>query len=345
MRASRYLKTSKYHVLYNEDCLETAQRLSDNFVDLIYTDPPFYTDRLFQRGNYRFDDRWDDVDEYMFWLKPRLQEFKRILKSTGSIYIHCDWHVSHNIKVLADKIFNRSNFLNEIIWKRQSSHNDASQGSRHYGRIHDSIFVYAMSSDYTWNQQYTPYSESYLKSAYRHVDPESNRKYALGDLTGPGGASKGNPKYEFLGAERYWRYSKQKMEKLLASGKISHKKGRLPYLKRYLDEMNGRQLQDIWSDIPPEKGNNYKYPTQKPERLIRRIVKTSSNEGQVLYDPFVGSGTSGVVCSRLSRNWIGSDISCEACNLTFERLQALDCQVFFEPWMNLHVCEPILVQE
>ncbi len=341
MQASRCLKNIDFHVLYNEDCLDTARRLASDSVNLIYVDPPFYTDRIFQRGKYRFDDTWDDVDEYISWLKPKLEEFKRILQKTGSIYIHSDWHISHNIKVLADRIFGRTNFLNEIVWQRQSSHNDASQGSRHFGRIHDSIFIYTMSSDYTWNQQYTPYSESHLKSAYRHVEPESNRRYALGDLTGPGGASKGNPKYEFLGNERYWRYSKQKMKNLLAAGKISHKEGRLPYLKRYLDEMKGKPIQDIWTDIPPEKGKKYRYPTQKPVKLLSRIIKTSSNPGDLIYDPFMGSGTSGVVCSKLSRNWIGSDTSCEACKLAFERLKALGCKVFFEFWANLHICEPV----
>jgi DNA modification methylase len=258
-------------------------------------------------------------------MRPRLGELQRILKSTGSIYIHCDWHISHYLKVLADSIFNRRNFLNEIVWKRQSSHNDAQQGSRHFGRIHDTILVYAKSQKYVWNQQYVPYDGLYVERTYKYVESETGRRYALGDLTGPGGVAKNNPMYEFLGVKRYWRYSKTKMLELLAEGRIAHKEGKVPLLKRYLDEMEGKPLQDIWTDIKLDHLG--KFPTQKPKPLLERIINASSNPNQIVYDPFSGSSTTGVVCFKLSRRWIGSEILDDACHLSLKRLEALGCSI------------------
>jgi DNA modification methylase len=274
-----------------------------------------------------FDDKWANAEAYIDWLKPRLKEFKRILKLTGSIYIHCDWHISHYIKVSADNIFGLNNFINEIIWKRQSSHNDAKQGSKHFGRIHDTILVYSGSQDYVWNEQYVPYDHVYVERAYRHVESKTERRYALGDLTGPGGASKGNPQYEFLGVKRYWRYSEVKMQELFASGRIAYDKGKVPLLKRYLDEMRGKPVQDIWADISLDNSKKGRFPTQKPEALLERIIGTSSKPNQIVYEAFAGSSTAGVVCHKLSRRWIGSEISRQACSHSMERFRKSGCNV------------------
>jgi DNA modification methylase len=190
--------------LFNEDCVETSKRFPDSSIDLIYADPPFFTGRVYSMNGCSFDDSWANSEEYIDWVRPRLKEFHRILKPEGSVYIHCDWHISHYLKVLADSIFGGNNFLNEIIWKRQSSHNDAKQGGKHFGRIHDTILVYARSQKYVWNQQYVPYDNNYVEGTYKYVESTTKRRYALGDLTGPGGAFKGNPQYEFLGVKRYW---------------------------------------------------------------------------------------------------------------------------------------------
>jgi len=323
-----HLEDSGGHVLFHEDCLETSRRLPNASADLIYADPPFFSGRSYVANHYGFDDRWDGLCQYLNWMTERLKEFRRILKPTGTIYLHCDPHVSHYLKVVSDDIFGNKNFLNEIVWKRQSSHNDVRQGSRHFGRVHDTILVYTMSQKYVWNQQYVRYDGSYAKRAYRYVEHESGRKYALGDLTAPGGAAKGNPRYEFLGVERYWRYSRTKMLELLVAGRISHIKGKVPLLKRYLDEMAGKPLQDIWTDIEPvlNSRQSIRYPTQKPEALLCRIISTSSNPGQIVYDPFVGSGTSGAVCYKLSRRWVGSETSARACCATLNRLAALGCK-------------------
>jgi adenine specific DNA methylase Mod len=213
------------------------------------------------------------------------------------------------------------------VWKRQSSHNDAQQGSKHFGRIHDTILVYTKSKKYAWNQQYVPYDDIYVERTYKYVESETERRYALGDLTGPGGAAKNNPMYEFLGVKRYWRYSKITMRKLLTEGRIVHKKDRVPLLKRYLDEMEGKPLQDVWTDIKLDCAGKIKFPTQKPEALLERIINISSNRGQLVYDPFSGSGTSGSACFKLSRRWVASEILEDACHLSLERLEALGCNV------------------
>ncbi len=314
-------------VLFQEDCLETSKRLPDTSIDLIYADPPFFTGRMYSMNGCSFDDNWTNTQEYIDWIKPRLEEFKRLLKPTGSIYIHCDWHISHYLKVLADGIFGSNNFVNEIIWKRQSSHNDAKQGSKHFGRIHDTILLYAGSQKYVWNQQYVPYDNVYVDRTYKYVEPGTERKYAVGDLTGPGGASKGNPRYEFLGIKRYWRYSEVKMWRLLLAGKIVNIQGKVPLLKRYLDEMRGKTVQDIWTDIPLSCSKQGRFPTQKPEALLRRLILTSSNIREFVFEPFAGSATAGAVCHKLSRKWIGSEVSENTCRFALDRLKRDGCNV------------------
>ncbi len=317
------------YTLFQEDCLTTSKRLPNASIDLIYADPPFFTGRLYSMNGCSFDDTWANPEEYMDWIKPRLEEFKRILKPTGSIYIHCDWHISHYIKVLADGIFGRNNFVNEIIWKRQSSHNDAKQGSKHFGRIHDTILVYAGSQEYVWNQQFAPYDDIYIERTYKYIESATERRYAVGDLTGPGGASKGNPQYEFLGVKRYWRYSEIKMRELFLTGRIAYVKGKVPLLKRYLDEMLGKPIQDIWADINLDHQKKDRFPTQKPEALLERILLVSSNPNQFVYEAFAGSSTAAVACHKLGRKWIGSEISENACYHALNRLEKLCCKVKF----------------
>ena len=313
------------YVLFNEDCVLTSKRFVDSSIDLVYVDPPFCSGRSYELNGCSFDDKWRTTEEYIDWIKPRLVEFKRILKPTGSIYIHCDWHISHYIKVLADSIFGQRNFLNEIVWKRQSAHNDARQGSKHFGRIHDVVLVYTASQKYVWNQEYLPYDHDYLKQAYKHVELKTGRRYALGDLTGPGGASKGNPLYYFLGVKRYWRYSRTKMMELFHEGRIFYRKGRVPLKKRYLDEMPGIALQDIWTDLKSDFRKTNRFPTQKPESLLERIIKISTNPDQIVYEPFAGSATAGVVSKRLSRRWIGSETSKRTCQFAIDRLRKINC--------------------
>ena len=232
---------------------------------------------------------------YLVMMTPRLVELRRVLKPTGSIYLHCDPTASHYLKLLMDSIFGKERFLTEITWKRTSAHSDTRQGRRQHGRVHDLIFFYSKSDRWTWNPLYTEYDESYVEESYRYVDPETGRRYRLDNLTGPGGAAKGNPSYEVLGVTRYWRYSEKRMAALLKEGRVVQTRpGAVPAYKRYLDEMPGVPLQDVWTDIRPigsRARERLGYPTQKPQALLERIIEASSNEGDVVFDPFCGCGT------------------------------------------------------
>jgi site-specific DNA-methyltransferase (adenine-specific) len=320
-------------VIYCGDNLDQLTRLPDSCVDLIYIDPPFNSNRNYEvfwndnREMRSFDDRHVSTEAYIDFMRPRCVELARILKPSGTFYYHCDWHASHYVKVLLDQIFGEPGFVNEIIWKRQSSHNDAKQGSRHLGRVHDTLFMYGKGKDYFFKHLYRPYDPEYVESFYRYVEPETGRRYQLGDLGAPGGASpsKGNPHYEFLGVTRYWRYSKQNMERLHAEGRIIQTKpGSVPRLKRYLDEGKGVPLGSVWDDIGPVQGvagERIGYPTQKPLKLLERIIGISSRPGDIVLDAFCGCGTALVAAQNGARRWIGIDISPTACRVMAKRLR------------------------
>ncbi|HUU13134.1 MAG TPA: DNA methyltransferase [Terriglobia bacterium] len=268
----------------------------------------------------------NDMMAYLVMMAIRLVELHRVLKPTGSIYLHCDPTASHYLKLVLDAVFGPDKFKTEIVWKRSSAHSDAKQGRRQHGRIHDVIFFYTKSfAEYTWNQVHTPYDQEYVDQFYRHVEEGTGRRYRLGDLTGPGGAAKGNPKYEVMGVTRYWRYTRERMEQLIREGRvIQTSPGAVPAYKRYLDEMPGVPIQDIWTDVGPigaQAEERLGYPTQKPEALLERIIKASSNEGDLVLDPFCGCGTAIAVAERLKRRWIGIDITYLAINLVQRRLR------------------------
>ncbi|MCC6236836.1 MAG: site-specific DNA-methyltransferase [Dehalococcoidia bacterium] len=268
-----------------------------------------------------------DMLAYLTMMAPRLIELRRVLKPTGSLYLHCDPTASHYLKMLLDAIFGPSNFVNEIIWKRQSSHNDAAQGARHLGRIHDVLLFYGASEKRTWHQPYRPYDQSYVDRFYRFTEVPSGRRYGLYDITAPGGASpeKRNPHYEFLGVTRYWRFSRDRMRELHVAGRIVQTKpGRVPRQKRYLDEMPGMPVGTIWDDISPLQAHDAErlgYPTQKPLALLERILEMSSNEGDVVLDPFCGCGTAMDAAIKLNRRWIGIDVTRLATDIIEERIR------------------------
>ena len=313
------------------DAYGTIQKLPGESVDLCYLDPPFFAKRIFEvetkDGKFNsFDDTWDnDIRNYLGYMIKVLVECNRVLKKTGSLYLHCDWHASHYLKVELDKIFGYENFHNEIVWKRHNAHNDTKQGCKLFGRIHDTILFYSKTKDYTWNPIYDPYPEEYIQKYYRHVEPETGRRYAHGDLSGPGGRSKGNPRFEFLGVTRYWRFSKENMEKLYKEGRIIQTKpGNVPLLKRYLDEMPGMMLQDVWDDVKSvqvSKKESADYPTQKPIRLLERIIEVSSNEKDIVLDGMCGCGTTLVAAKNLDRKYIGVDNNSQACKISRNRLK------------------------
>jgi DNA modification methylase len=311
------------------DAVRVLKTIGDSSSVMCYLDPPFLSQRSFlfesgRRVRTAFDDRWDGgIVEYTEWISPLLTEVHRVLDSTGSVYVHVDTRVSHYVKVILDGIFGRKNFRNEIIWKRLGSHNDASQGARFYGRIHDVILFYTKTDSYKWHTPYLPYQPEYIRRTYRYREVETGRRYALGDLSAPGGPNKGNPKYEFLGVTRYWRYSKERMDELLRNGRIVQRKaGNVPLLKRYFDEVMGKPAQDVWDDIDlvRNKGRNA-YPTQKPQTLLERLIYASTDPGDLLIDPLCGSGTSLLAAHKLGRKWLGVDSSKQACQLALGRLR------------------------
>lgn len=325
-------------VIWCGDNLEKLKLLPDASVDLIYIDPPFNSNRNYEvfwgetKEKRAFDDRHASTQAYIEFMRPRCVELARVLKKTGSFYYHCDWHASHYVKVMLDQTFGENSFVNEIIWKRQSAHSDAKQGSKHLGRVHDTLFLYAPSEEYSFKHLYRPYSAEYVEKFYKHVEPGTGRHYQLGDLTAPGGGapSKGNPHYEFLGVTRYWRFSKGNMEALHREGKIVQTTpGSVPRFKRYLDEGLGVPIGSVWDDINPIQSQDEErlgYPTQKPLKLLERILEISSAKGDIVLDAFCGCGTALVAAQNLGRKWIGIDVSPTACRVMAKRLWT-DCRL------------------
>lgn len=268
----------------------------------------------------------NDAMAYLVNMAPRLVELHRVLKDTGCLYLHCDSTMSHYLKMLLDAIFGPKFYRNEIIWKRATTvKGNFGQGSKRYGTQTDTLLFYSKSDDYTFNQTFKPYSQDYMDTAYRHVEPETGRRYRLVSMIGPGGAGKGNPYYEVMGVSRYWRYSKAKMQELIDAGLVVQSKpGAVPSRKYYLDEGKGVPVQSLWDDIPnlqAASSESLGYPTQKPVALLERVLETSSNEGDVVLDPFCGCGTTIDAAQNLGRQWLGIDVTYIAVDLIRKRLR------------------------
>ena len=262
---------------------------------------------------------------YLTTMAHRLWYMHKLLKDTGSFYLHCDPTMSHYLKLLCDMLFGEDNFRNEIIWQRTSARSD----SKKWNHIHDTILLYTKSDKYTWNKQYIAYDEAYTEKFYRFVEPETGRRYASDNLTAAGTreGSSGNTwrGINVKGKGLHWKYTTEKLDVLDKEGRIiwPQKEGGVPRFKRYLDEMKGLAIQSIVDDIPPLSASSAEklgYPTQKPEALLERIVSASSNEGDVVADFFCGCGTSISVAQRLNRKWLGADISHLAVRLILKRL-------------------------
>ena len=319
-------------------------------VDLIYIDPPFdskadYRTKVTLPGveleqkptvieQFAYSDTWKDgTASYLAMITPRLILMRELLADTGSIYVHLDWHVGHYVKLILDEVFGKGNMVNEVIWKRTFAHGDTGQGAEHLGRLHDTIFLYKKSSNNTFQQQYTPYAKDYVEQHFRYVEESTGRRFQSVSLTGPGGAAKGNPYYEFLGVKRYWQFSEKNMQSLLEQGKIyqSELGITVPRRKMYLDEAKGLPLQDIWVDISPVQGQAKEflnYGTQKPEELLERLLKISTTENSLVADFNGGSGTTAAVAEKLGRRWITTDLGKPACMIMRKRLIDQDAKPF-----------------
>lgn len=263
----------------------------------------------------------NDVLAYLVMMTARLVELKRVLKNTGSIYLHCDPTASHYLKIVLDAIFGPKNFRNEISWQRAGAKND----SLRYGRSHDVIFFYTKSDTFTWNQQFTPFDQASIAKNYTHVEEGTGRRYRRGDLTA--GKAGGDVDFEWHGVRpykgRHWAYSREKLDAMYAAGRIEFRSTGMPVYKRYLDEQPGVPLQDIWTDVRLTSSDKERlgYPTQKPVTLLERIIRSSSNPGDIVLDPFCGCGTTVDAAEKLDRRWIGVDITTLAIDLIIARLR------------------------
>jgi len=279
-----------------------------------------------------------DMMAYLAMMAPRLVELRRVLTPTGSIYLHCDPTASHYLKLLMDAVFGPQHFRNEIIWKRTSAHSSA----KRFGPVHDTILFYAKSGTYTWNPAYQPIPQETIDQWYNNVEPGSERRFNRADLTaagirsGPSGAPWRGIDPSAKG--RHWaipgflsdivagKTTQEALEALDAAGRVfwPKREGGMPMLKRYLDESPGTPAQDMITDVNPLNNvaaERLGYPTQKPEALLERIIKASSNEGDTVLDPFCGCGTTVAAAHRLGRRWIGIDITHLAISLIKTRLR------------------------
>ena len=354
--------------IWASDNLPVMRGMNSDCVDLIYLDPPFNSNRVYaapvgsQAADASFKDAWtlSDVDvceheelvdrnraaysviaaagwahgegmqSYLVFMAIRLMEMQRILKPTGSIYLHCDPTASHYLKLLMDAIFGAGNFRSQITWKRTNTHNDA----RHsFPNVADVILFYAM-TDATFKPVHEPHSREYIERFYRYNDNDGRGPYSRGNMASP--SLRPRLIYDWNGytpPKKGWRYQIERMQELDAQGRIYYPLkadgtpdySKRPRLKCYLREQRGGVMGNVWLDIKPLQHASKErtgYPTQKPLALLDRIIKASSNEGDMVLDPFCGCATALVAANRLGRQWAGIDLSDLAIKLVDERIRA-----------------------
>ena len=320
-------------------------------IDLIYIDPPFATgadfsfkadigdaevrkeQSILEEKAYR--DTWGrGIDSYLQMLYERLVLMRDLLADTGSIYLHVGPNVAHYVRMLMDEVFGPNNYLNDIVWQRFNFHADAKK----YGAVHEYVLFYSKNGDaYVFNKQFAPFKESYIQSHFTGRDPDG-RVFRLDNATAPGHGKTGKPmrfgdKILTPPPGTMWRWNQENIDKLYADGKIVFtSEGSRPAVKRYLDELPGTAVHSLWTDVNPINSQSKEragYDTQKPESLLERVVKASSNEGDLIADFFCGSGTTPAVAEKLGRRWIGCDLGRYAIHTTRKRLMDIpNCKPF-----------------
>ncbi len=336
------------------ECVSACAYLRDKgiYVDLIYIDPPFasgadYAKKVYIRRNPKvaaaiaqaeseldiedlkafeekmYGDVWDK-ERYLNWMYENLMAIKSIMSDEASIYVHLDYHIGHYVKILMDEIFGEDNFRNEIVWKRTGAHNDAGR----YGVVHDMIFWYSKSNEYYFQNIFIELTEEHKSTRFKNIEEGTGRKFYPGPITAPGSG----PSRFFRGKEifppngRHWSYSQENIDDLEKQGRIYYSSTGIPYLKEYEDEytQKGRAVQSVWDDILPSKTGSelVDYATQKPEALLERIIKASSNEGMLVADFYGGSGVTAAVANKLGRNFIHCDIGINSIQTVRDRLLA-----------------------
>ena len=307
-------------------------------IKLIYIDPPFDVGADFSMDieigdetltkkpsvieELAYRDTWGKgADSFISMIYERLVLMRDLLADDGSIYVHCDWRVNSYLHLILDEVFGSDQFRNEIVWQRTGAHNDAGK----FGVVHDTIFLYSKSNSVTFNPVFVPHSKEHLETRFSQTD-ESGRRFFPGPITAPGGG----PERVFRGNSirppvgRQWSYSQENIDELDKKNMIYYSNTGTPYLKQFMDEYidQGRRVQSIWADILPSKTGKevLGYPTQKPESLIERVIKASSNKGDIVADFFIGSGTTAAVAEKLGRKWIASDLGKFSVHTTRKRM-------------------------
>jgi DNA modification methylase len=329
------------------DNLEIMRKMESETVDLIYLDPPFFSNRNYEvlwgdEGEIRsFQDRWSGgIEHYIAWLKERVIEMHRILKQSGSIYLHCDWHADAYIRVhILDRIFGDKNFRNAITWKRSSTRSSI---SKIYRRVQDTILFYSKTENYSFNQQFMILSNA-SQNLYKNIDEKGIYQTVPLLVSGKrngltGSIWKGIDPNKQGKEGMHWVTIPEKLDEYDKQGLVYWpERGKTPRLKYYLEQSPGVPACDIWDDIKLVQGKeSIGYPTQKPEKLLERIITASSNENEIVFDPFVGGGTTIAVAEKLNRKWIGIDQSVQAIKVTEFRLVS-DRNLFSQPFIvQLH---------
>lgn len=345
---------AKQNLVIRGECVSACAYLKEKgiLVDLVYIDPPFasgadYSKTVYIRQNPKlakalkqaeeeleiedlksfeekmYGDVWNK-EKYLNWMYENLCAIKSVMSETASIYVHLDYHIGHYVKILMDEIFGEDNFRNEIIWKRTGAHNDAGK----YGIVHDSIFWYSKSDEYYFQNIFIDLTEEHKSTRFKNIEEGTGRKFYAGPITAPGSG----PTRMFRGKElappngRHWSYSQENIDELEEQGRIYYSSTGIPYLKEYEDEYTekGRAVQSIWDDILPSKtgGELVDYATQKPEALLERIIKASSDENMLVADFFGGSGVTAAVANKLNRRFIHCDVGINSIQTVRDRLIA-----------------------
>ncbi len=299
------------------DNLEQLKKLPDKCIDIVYIDPSSDSNGTRKylwkelKETLAFTDRPESTQAYLDVMRPRCVELARVLKPTGSFYFHCDWDAKHYIAEMLDGVFGQGNFINEFRWKRQADPNDATYNSKRLGRVHSTLLLYSGDSRCYFEHLYHPSDDDYVDKLYTNAEPETGRRYRLGNLlaSGTSAASNGKPEYEFLGVTGRWRFSKDDMQRLYAQGRIHQTSlGAEPHFKQYLDEVAGVPVGLTWDDIPAlqsysaERLGDF---TQEPLNLLEKIIEIALQASGGDRDAPGGCSTALVAALDSKQQWIG----------------------------------------
>lgn len=297
------------------DNLELLKSIDDNSIQMVYMDPPYNTGRDFSD----FNDKFENISTYAFeFLQPRFLEIKRILKNDGVIVVHVEPRISHYVRLALDNIFGFNNFQNEIVWKSGGN----KKSKKKLQRFHDTIIVYSKSNNYKYNAINMPYDDEYRKSNNLKTDSRGEYSTSAAHNSQPDVNPRPNLRYEWNGHYKQWYTEKDRMKKLHDENRLEYNKNGVPRFKKYLSEMDGIPLRDIWMDLGQiQSGEKMDYATQKPVKLLERIVHLYSDENDIILDPFAGSGSLGRAAINKNRRFILFDINKKGRDLFLESIK------------------------